>query len=239
SLAELYARFEMYEEAINLYEENLNEENLSEYEKHRTKSQMVPILILNGYKENGESYINKAKEYADEVLNYFKERYEMGVSGLEDVLYALFNYVALDIRELKSKYAELNIENESKTLDPKNYAQLPLAIILIALGRIEEALERLIEANFIIEAYDLINSSIGKDYKDKHMKRITEKLKYFTYNSGIRKLSEDILRELSEANQNIEVPSSIKSQDKFFKELEKPRKNLITYRINLLNYLRG
>ena len=239
ALAELYARFGMYKKAYDIYcDENLKE--LKHYEEQRTISQMIPIMILRGYEENDKRLLNTAKDYADYVLWFFNSRYEYNLSGLEDVLYALFNYVAFDVGELKTKYVELDIENRSETLDPKSYAQLPLAIILIALGRTEEALRRLIEANFIIEAYDVINSSIGKDYKSRYLKIIDEKLNNFKYNKGVRRLSEDVLQALlKEADQSIDVPTHITSQDKFLEELKKPRQKLITYRTNVLNYLRS
>lgn len=215
SLAEVLCRKGNYKEAINLYEENLNMD-ISEEEKIRTKSQLIYPLFFEYMNNKEESYKEKLEEMLFEVKYYYEEKPE--------ILYPILIELLLsDDKNLYYKYSK------KFNLGEKDPLNLPVAILKVAYGETEDAINKLEKAGFIIELIDLLNS----DLVDKRL-----------YEKKIDELKKEIEKNYPKEIESLLSSAGFNTKDEyqkhFFKRLfDKNKKELITFRMNLLNYLKS
>lgn len=225
SLAEVLARKGDYQQAIMLYQENLSED-LVEEERIRTKSQMIYPLFFEYLKTNSEEIKESLEEFLIETVDYYDQRsseiiYALLVeSFLEFVNTQNMEKLYRGLYNIRSKLQDVKV----KETDPLN---LPIAIFEVMDGKVDNAINRLEKANFLFELADLLNS------------RFVEKQSYSKKLEDIQKiLSKDVLHNIRRLLSNIGIDLSDRYQKQFLEYLfSKDKKELITYRMNILNLL--
>lgn len=213
TLAEVKARKGEYEEALHIYSENYKKYD----DKDRTLSQKLTIDLILALKDKDMKKLEDVKDYS-ELLYY----------NTEDHLYALFNLAIIEaFNKDEEVYYSAFIE---ETSDKPKYHSINLqkAILYVVIGNINEAIKTLLDANFYIEAIDLLNSKYGREYKERYKEEYEDiKRRVNGYKDSISNLINIF---------SIEVKDTF-AQEFYDKLFSDDKEELITYRTNIINYL--